>query len=112
MLIYTIVPGKSENGYPYWIHDNGNFSIWHEKTLGAWIVGYLDGLGTDNGAIVSPFGESDWPSDVFSGWRYFDDEELISGSPGEVVFEDPSQKDAKSFNGGWWLIVYRPGRPK
>ena len=97
--VYSIVPGKSENGYPYWLHDNGKNSIWHEKSLAAWIVGYIEGLGSDNGGLVSPFGEIDWPSDVFSGWRYVDNGELVIAQPGEVLFEDPSQKVTKSFNG-------------
>ena len=82
------------------MHDNGKYSIWHEKSLAAWIVGYIEGLGSDNGGLVSPFGETDWPSDVFSGWKYVDDGELVIAQPREVLFEDPSQKVTKSFNGG------------
>ena len=55
--VYSIVPGISENGYPYWLHDNGIYSIWHEKSLAAWVVGYIDGLGSDNGVLVSPLSD-------------------------------------------------------
>ena len=81
------------------MHDYGRYSIWHEKSLAAWIVGYIEGLGSDKGELVSPYGETDWPSDVFSGWKYVDDGELVIAHPREVSFEDPSQKVTKSFNG-------------
>ena len=56
------------NGFPYWKQDKGEIAIWFQKS---WTVGNEDNLGQDYNGIIGPNEVTAWPSQIISGYNYW-----------------------------------------
>ena len=91
--IYTLADSKI-NGYPYWIQGGGNLALWFSKGSSAWEVGNSNYLGEDQGFIIGPFGNDEYPNRISSGWIYGDvtkyettGDPWTNAAPNEVIFK-------------------------
>ena len=77
------------NGFPYWKQDDGYNAIWFQKSwyIG-WTVGEKNYLGQDYNGIIGPNDVTAWPSQIFSGYKYWHDYEWKNVEEDSVSFED------------------------
>ena len=67
---YTLVQ-ELFNGFPYWVHQNGEQAIWFGPTsYPSWIVGPETNLG-NYGYIFGPYGVDVWPTQILDGFFYY-----------------------------------------
>ena len=75
------------NGFPYWKQDDGYNAIWfHNSWYKGWTVGNKNYLGQDYNGIIGPNEVTTWPSQILSGYKYWDDSEWKNVD--SISFED------------------------
>ena len=85
---YTLADSKI-NGYPHWIQESGDFALWFSKGSSAWEVGNYNYLGEDQGHIIGPYGNDEYPNRISSGWIYGDQTKYLStGNPWKSAYFD------------------------
>ena len=84
---YTIVQ-ELINGFPYWVHQNGEQAIWFGPTsYPSWIVGPETNLG-NYGYIFGPYGVDVWPTQIINGYVYWDGSSWQYPSSSDLIFKD------------------------
>ena len=86
---YYYLEKDNLNGFPYWKQSNGDNAIWFQKSwyIG-WTVGNEDYLGQDYNGIIGPNHVTAWPSQILSGYKYWDDSEWKNAEVYSILFED------------------------
>ena len=84
---YTLVQ-ELFNGFPYWVHQNGEQAIWFGPTYPSWIVGDTINLGQNFGGIYGPYGVDVWPTQIIDGYEYFVGSSWQYFSPSDLILRD------------------------
>ena len=70
------------NGKSHWMHEGGSHALWFEKTIGNWIIGTKDNIGSTIRGLESNVTEEE-PQDA-TIWKYYKDKKWIESNDTKV----------------------------